>query len=120
MKLLELKNEDALDLLADIIDPISRITSDKLFLETYKSGDKVRAIKILIKAHKSDIIEILAISEGVPVEEYECNILTLPSILMDILNSEEFSSLFPSSGQTEEEEQLTFESVSANTEEGEV
>lgn len=120
MRLLELKNEEALDLLADIIDPISRITSDKLFLETYKSGDKVGAIKILIRAHKKEIIEIMAISEGVPVEEYQFNVLTLPAVLMDILNSEEISSLFPSSGQTEEEEQLTFESVSANTEEGEM
>ena len=94
MKLSEYKNEQALDILADILEPSSKIFSDKEVKKAFETGDKIRGIKAAIKTHKSEIIEILAVLDGVPVAEYECNVLTLPIKLLEILNDTDLMSFF--------------------------
>lgn len=101
MKLSDFKGENALDLLADIIEPAAEILGDKEIAELYNGGWKKAAIvKIAIKKHKKEVIEILAAMDGVPVEEYSCNVLTLPLKLLEILNDKEFMELFTFAGQT--------------------
>ena len=39
-------------------------------------------------------MEILAAMDGVPVEEYHCNVLTLPATLLELINDPEVSRLF--------------------------
>lgn len=102
MKLSEFKGEAALDLLADIIEPAAEILADKEVSDAYKNGEKkIAVVKTIIKNHKKEVIEILAAMEGVPVEEYSCNVLTLPIKLLEILNDKEFLEFFTSAGQTE-------------------
>lgn len=91
------ENEDALDLLADIIEPAAEIFADKDVAMHMRSGKKMAAIKAAIKNHKKAVIEILAHLEGVPVEEYKCNVLSLPTTLLEILNDEALLSFFTAS-----------------------
>lgn len=100
MKLSEYKNEDALDLLADILEPISKILVDKQVqrLNLDDAKGRMEAVKYLLKSHKKEIIEIMARIDNIPLEQYEANILTLPIKLLELFNDEELISFFRSQG----------------------
>ena len=74
--------------------------SDEQIAEAYQKVSKLEAIKIAIKNHKTEVIEILAILDGEDPEEYEVNIFTLPVKILQILNDPELIKLFGSQGQT--------------------
>lgn len=116
MKLSEYKNEDALDLLADILDPLSEILMDEGVrnLTKNKETTKMQAVKYLLKEHKKPIIQIMAIMDGVPVDKYEVNFLSLPKKLLEILNDQELIDFFHSQGQMMEKDNSG--SAMANTE----
>ena len=103
MKLSDYKNEEALDLLAELIEPASKIMSDKNVQKLIKGKNKTGVVKTIIKSHKSEIIEILAILDGVPVDQYECNVLSLPIKLLELLNDKELVNFFTSQEWTEDE-----------------
>ena len=100
MKLSDYKGEEALDVLADIIEPLAMIISDKEIQELSKQKNvpAVRFIKPAIKNHKKELIQVLARLENQPVEEYEktITIFTLPSQVLDLINDPEVQSLFRS------------------------
>ena len=98
----ELKNEQAIEALADIFDPIAEIAGDKKVVSAARSDNKILMVKLMLKNHARAIFEIMAIIDGVPVDEYECNMLTLPAKLIEVFNRPEFSVLFPLQGQTKE------------------
>ena len=98
----ELKNEQAIEALADIFDPIAEIASDEEIKKAARSDNKVMTVKLILKKHSKSVLKIMAAFEGVPVEEYECNILTLPVKLIELFNRPEFTFLFPSQGQKTE------------------
>lgn len=102
MKFNELKNEQAIEALADMFDPIVEIASDEAIKSAARSNNRMLMVKLILKNHARAIFELMAISEGVPVDEYECNMLTLPAGLMELFNNPELGFLFPSQGQTEE------------------
>lgn len=99
MKLSEVKNEDALDMLADLLEPAARIFADKNIADALSGGQKFKAVRCAIKDHKKEVLEILAIMDGVPVEEYSCNVLTLPLRLIELLNEPVIEELFSSQEQ---------------------
>lgn len=103
-KLSEYKNEEALDILADLLDPSAVILSDNDIRDAWESNNRLLAIKIAIKNHKKEVIDILAIMEGVPRDEYKCNVITLPARLLEILNDEDLIAFFKSQGRNEKEE----------------
>lgn len=105
MKLSDYKGEDALDLLADIIEPASGIFGDTEFRDAVR-GDASRTsiVKMVLKKHKKEILEIMAVIDGEDPETYKPNVLTLPVKLIDIMNDEEFMRLFQLQGQMEENE----------------
>jgi len=113
MKLTEYKNEDALELIADILEPTSKLFSDEKLTKLIKNGTKIDAIKYALKKHKSSIIEILARLDGVEPKKYEGNIVTITQNLLEIANDEELLSFFISQGQTTEK--TSSGSVIANT-----
>lgn len=103
MKLSEYKDEAALELLADLIEPAAEIMADKELAKMLKEGKAgLKAVSYAIKNHKEAVMQILALLEGVPVEEYHCNVLTLPAKLLEILNDKELMQLFTLQGQTME------------------
>ena len=101
MNLSEIKNEQAIEVLGDLIDPSIELCKDKYFGEAMAKGDAKKALKIVLKGHAKAVKEILAALEGVPVDMYECSILTLPKTLMEILSDPEVMSLFISADVTE-------------------
>lgn len=100
MKLSDYKGEEALDLIAELLEPIAKIMSDKQIADAYQKVSKLEAIKIAIKNHKTEVIEILAILDGEDPAEYEVNFFTLPIKILEILNDPELIKLFGLQGQT--------------------
>ena len=99
MKLSEVKGEAAIDMVADLIEPVGEIMSDKAVADAYRNKGNLSAVKVAIKNHKKAVIEVLAILDGVPVEEYQPNIFSLPVKLLEILNDKELAQLFTLQGQ---------------------
>lgn len=99
MKLSEYQGEAALDLLADLIEPAGEIMSDKEIGEVFKKN-RFKAIGLAIKNHKKSVMQILATMDGVPVDEYKCNVFTLPAKILELLNDPEMIQLFQYQGQT--------------------
>ena len=122
MKLTEFKNEDAIELLADILEPTALILGDektKQDMIDVRSGKKTRAkaVSSVIKRHKKETIEILARLDGKDPKNYTCNILVLPQKILEIINDEELASFFTSQVQMMESE--SFGLHTENTEESE-
>ena len=114
MKFNELKNEQAIEALADMFDPIVEIASDDAIKSAARSGNKILMVQLRLKAHARAIFELMATSDGVSVDGYECNIITLPIKLMELFSRPEFEVLFQSQGQMEE---MTYSgSATENTE----
>ena len=99
MKLSEYQGEAALDILADLIEPAGEIMSDKEIGEVFKKN-RFKAIGLAIKNHKKSVMQILATMDGVPVDEYKCNVFSLPVKILEILNDPEMIQLFQYQGQT--------------------
>lgn len=114
MKLSDIKGETAIEVLADIIDPIAKIMADNNVRKEYAKS-KLHAIKYVIKDHSTEVIEIMARINLKTVEEYResLNLVTLPVQLLEILNDPDLMSIFQSQSQTEE---TSSGSVTENTE----
>ena len=118
MKLSEYKDGEALDVLADLIEPTALIFADKDMRDSlHKCSNKAQMASVVIKTHKNEVMRILAAVNGVPADEYHCNLLTLPRQVMEIMNDEDLMDFFKSWGQTEGENNSG--SASENTTDGE-
>ena len=114
MKLSEYQGEAALDILADLIEPAGEIMSDKEIGDVFKEN-RFKAIGLAIRNHKKAVMQILATMDGVPVDEYKCNVFSLPVKILEILNDPEMIQLFQYQGQTGDAKSSG--SASGNTEE---
>lgn len=100
MKLSDYKNEDAIDLLADLLEPTAKILADKELAEVVRNhGNKITAVKTALKNNKQSVLEILARLNNKPLEEYECNVGTLIYELLEIINDEVLADFFTSQSQ---------------------
>ena len=94
-KLSEIKGKEALDVLAEIIEPAAEIFTDENVINALKvENNKAKAAKIILKDHNKAVLTLLAALEGVPVEEYQPPSLALPSLILGVLNDPELNSLF--------------------------
>lgn len=101
MVLSKLENEDALDLLADILEPTANVFSDETLIKLVRGGGRpIDAVKHALKNHKSEILEILARIDGVEPADYRGTIITMTRDLLEIMNDKELMSFFSSQGQT--------------------
>lgn len=100
-KLSEYKNEEAAAILADILDPAFEIFSDEDFKKAVKES-KLSAAKYALKSHGKALIDVLAIYDGVPREEYNVNALGIVSKVFAILNDSVLMSAFTLQEQTTE------------------
>ena len=96
----ERTNEEALDLFADLMEPVATILGDKEVLDSLNNGNPhVRTAALAIRKHKPEVVQVLARLDGVPVEEYRVNIIALPLKLVRLLNAPEFQELFTGADQ---------------------
>lgn len=94
MRLSEIKGEDALDVLAELLEPAAEIMGDKAVQAAYNDGNVVKAVKVAIKGHKKAVMHVLAVTEGADPETYSPNVFSLPAKLLEILNDPEILGLF--------------------------
>lgn len=120
MRLSDYKGEEALDVLADIIEPLTAIFADEEFrdLTKQKNTPVVKFVKPMIKNHKKELIEVLARLENKPVEEYKqgLTLMTLPLQVLEFINDPEIQNLFHSQSQTEQKPSASTGSAPENTE----
>lgn len=103
MKLSEIKGQEAIDALADLMFPATEIFSDKKVVDLLRAGDKLKAIHAMLKGHSKAVIQMLAILDREDPETYEPSIVTLPLKLLEFLNDPEVNNLFFSQEQTKAE-----------------
>ena len=114
MKLSDYKDEQALELLADLIEPASEIIGDEAVRNAAASGKTWRAVSVAIKNHKKAVMQVLAALEGVPPEDFHCNVMTLPAKLVELFDDPDIAQLFTFAGQKEDAPPSG--SLTANTE----
>ena len=110
MKLSDIKGDACLDVLADITGPIIALAQDEevkaLFSGEgcpdgvdryqYATESVKKGLPKLVKAHKAEVIQILAALDGKTPEEYADG-LTLAKLMADLvelLTDEDFGSFF--------------------------
>lgn len=93
-------NEEQLDLFADLLEPVGELLTDKELVASLQGNDKLKAATQGIKGHKAAIIKILALIDGVDVEEYK---VPSPPVLalkiLKLLNEPDIAMLFTPQGQ---------------------
>lgn len=93
-KLSDYTGDDAIELWADLLDPLTRILSDKKVETIVKSGkSKLLIAKEILKSHKKDATEILLRIDPEPINGLNI-ILRLIALLTDIGQNEEIKSFF--------------------------
>lgn len=116
MALDALKGEAALDAVADLIDPVFAIAQDPAFRDLFTAkecpegtepGEFVlsrvrRAAPGLIRAHKDELVRIMAATQGRPVEEVKASltVFSLPVWLVQALNDPVLLGFLASLGET--------------------
>lgn len=95
-KLSEYQDEEALDLLSDIVEPAYEIMQDEAVRAAFKAEKKKmpKVVKAIVKGHKDAIMDILARLEGMERSEYHCNVFTLPAKAMEILSDQQLLDFF--------------------------
>ena len=93
-KLSEFEGDEALDALAELIEPATEIMSDKALAEAFRSKDRIKAVKMIITDHKKSITQILAILDGEDPATYKPKLVTLPIKILEVLNDPDLEELF--------------------------
>lgn len=101
-KISDIKGEEALDVLADIMEPASEIMTDKDVVLLARAGERLRSVSTAIKNHKGAVIKILAILEMEDPEEYQPSLMSLPTKLLEVFNDPTMKQVFSLQGQTQE------------------
>lgn len=116
MKLSQFENGEAIELLANILDPAVEIMGDSVIVEILRSGKPpLLAIKKALKDHKTAVIDIVAAMHG---ETRETVRFTMPSLIKDILellSDDDMKAVFTSQSPRNPSE--SFGSATVNTEE---
>ena len=99
MKLSDFKDERAIDVLADILEPAAEIVANPANAEVAASANdgfvgKLKFAKAMLKNSRNAVMDILAILNDTPRSEYHCNAATVIKDLVDILSDEELLSVF--------------------------
>ena len=94
--LTEKKNGDALDVLADLLDPIQAIVSNEDIKKFREQGDYtyIDFVRALAKYCKNDVLTILATIDGISVEEADYSAMQIMKKLIDLFSDEDFRSFF--------------------------
>lgn len=92
----EYKDEECLDVLAEILDPINKICKDNAVKKAYESDDTLKLAKAIIKRHKTEVVKILATLDNKKVEDYHYNFITLMQDVINIIHDEVLLDFFRS------------------------
>lgn len=125
MRLSDFKGEEALDVLADIIEPMTFILADEEIQKMRKEAAEkkinlpyIKFVAPAIKNHKPEIIQVLARLQNQTVEEYKAglSLATLPMQVLEFINDPEIQKFFTSQSQSPETPSASSGSVTESTE----
>lgn len=130
MKLGELKGEQAIEVIADLIEPVANIARDQqnlqLFRAEKKTGesdrdmavrDLTQKIPVLLKTHKKDVLSILHAVNGTDPDEM--SVIDIIKGALELVSDQDFLSLFMSAVSHGERKQPTESSADAELSEPE-
>lgn len=101
MRLSEFENEDALDLLANIIEPAAEIMQDKKIVALVRSGKPVLyAVAEILRSHKKQAIEIVSALHKKKPGEYTFTAVSLTNDVIELMNDPEIQMVFTSQSPT--------------------
>ena len=100
-RLLDARGDEAIELLADLMDPVADIAADPQVVRCIETGQNVKAVKFALKDHAKAVREMLAACAGVPAEEYQKNVIEMATELLAIVNNPDVAQLFTTQVQTE-------------------
>ena len=103
MRLSEIKGVDAIDVIADIIDPVTVILADKEIQEAIETKKPYLLIaKTILKNQKEAILEVLAVLHKEDPKEFKPSLIELPIMLVqlvqDVMDNKELVDLFQLQG----------------------
>jgi hypothetical protein len=91
-RILDARGDEALDVLAELLEPVGNIAKDPEIsgkMRTGGGGTILEFIASLLKTHKEDVIAIMALDDGVTVEEERrfVTALTIPGRLIRLIKT---------------------------------
>lgn len=115
VKLSDYKGEEAIELWADLLDPISAIITDAEVAKVIKSGkSRLEIAKEILRKHKEEATQILLRIDSDPIDGLNI-VVRLVSILAEIGSNEEIRPFFGYAAQ-EKMEKESSGSAMVNTE----
>ena len=103
MRLSDFENEDALDLLADIIEPASEIMGDGKIAKMFREWKPPLLICAeILRHHKKSAVEIIAAMHKESPDTIRFNAITLAKDVLDLLNDPAVQMVFTSQSQESE------------------
>jgi len=118
MKLSEIRGERAIEVIADLIEPIAIIAEDPAMKDLFSAKPQkgktarqaaaahlVKKVPALLKAHKAETAQIVSIINQIPIEDL--NVFSITKGIIDIMTDAEVMSLFTSAARNVENEPPT-------------
>lgn len=97
-KLSDYQGDAAIELWADLIEPIAKIIADDSIAKTYRTKPRIEVAKEILKLHKDEATEILTRIDPTPLTGLNI-VVRLLELLLEIENAEELKGFFVSAGQ---------------------
>jgi hypothetical protein len=94
VKISEIRDEKAVEVLADSMEPIIRLCKNAEVYKAAQSNVSIELAKSMVKADPKAVLEILAICNQVPIEENHPTPFEILRDLAGILTDPAISSLF--------------------------
>lgn len=103
-KLSDYKGDEAIELWADLLDPLNEILSDDNVRKVIQSGQsKLLIAKEILKAHKKEAADILTRVDPTPLDGMNI-VLRLVALLADIGSNDEIKGFFGYAEQAQTED----------------
>lgn len=92
------QDDEALDLLAELIEPVANVFGDKEIAQNFRKNNMAQVVKLACKNYKKDLVHIMATLEGVEDKDFHYNVVTFPKLVLQVLNDPIFKDFFSSQG----------------------
>lgn len=105
-KISEFKDDEAMDVLVEILEPSANLISNERFKQAIRGDkkknikpNKLEAVKIAITDNRKDVVKIMAVLNETPVEDFHYTLLTLPTMVLQLFNDKELIDFFQYRGE---------------------